>query len=293
VRVATTLLALLTLTAVFADLLASDAPLVARHRGTWLVLPAVTAPARWARIDPSELETAVWAPVRASGLVRAAPGERALGGADVLARTIHGARGALGTTLAVLLLALALGVPLGALAGRSNLPDALLARAVELSSALPAVLLVAVLHAGWGAPRWIAFVLVVAALRAVSIARLVRGEVLRVSGTDFVLAAKALGVSPFRITTRHVLPHAWGPVLVSVAFSAAAVVALEAALSFLGLGAGESVPSWGALLGRGPGAGISFLLPALGTVVTTLCLYIVAEALDDRVSARRGGPSRV
>lgn len=298
VRVAATLLALLVLVAVFADLLASDAPILARHRGSWLVLPAVTQPGVWAGVDRAELERsggAIWAPVRASPAVRAAPGGAEPGAREVLAATIHGARSVVLTTLGVLCLALALGVPLGAMAGRGNFADALLSRAVELSGALPSLVLVAALQAGRVAPSWLGLVLVLGALRGVEIARLVRGEVLRVSGTEFVLAARALGGSPVGVVVRHVMPHAWGPVIVNAAFGAATVVALEAALSFVGLGLPDDVPSWGRLLGASSsGLGSWAVLgPALAILGTSACLYVLADALDDRVSARRSGPSRV
>lgn len=293
VRIATTLLALLVLVAVFADLIASDAPIVARYRGSWLVLPAVTQPALWARVDRAELEQggALWAPVRAGPVSDGATPPTAN---QRWALIIHGARSAVLTTLGVLALALALGVPLGALAGRGNLADALLSRAVELTGALPSLVLVAALQAGRLAPSWLAFVVILGALRGVEVARLVRGEVLRVSGTEFVLAARALGGSPLRVVVRHVLPHVWGPVIVSVTFGAAAVVALEAALSFVGLGLPDQVPSWGRLLGQVDGSGAwPLVAPAAGILGTTVCLYIVADFLDDRVSARRGAASRV
>ncbi|MBE7481359.1 MAG: ABC transporter permease [Polyangiaceae bacterium] len=293
VRIASTLLALLVLLAVFADLIASDAPILARYRGSWLVLPVVTEPALLARIDRAELEQGgvIWAPLRASPTRDAATPQS---GTQRWAQTVHGARSVVVTTLGVLALALALGVPIGALAGRGNFADALLSRAVELTGALPSLILVAALQAGRVAPSWLAFVVILGALRGVEVARLVRGEVLRVSGTEFVLAARALGGSPLRVVVRHVLPHVWGPVIVNATFGAAAVVALEAALSFVGLGLPDPVPSWGRLLGQVGSAGAWPLLgPAAGILGTTVCLYVVADFLDDRVSARRGAASRV
>ncbi len=290
-RAAALLLALVALIGVFADVLASEAPLVARHRGTWLVLPAVTAPAAWARVDRAELSAAVWAPLSADPNLETNPATPA----RALAATIHGARSIVVTTVGVLLIALGLGVPLGALAGRLSFADSLLARAVELSGALPALVLLAALGAGHLGPSWLSLVLVLGVLRGVEVARLVRGEVLRVSGTDFVLAARALGGSPIGVTFRHVLPHVWGPVTVSAAFTASAVVTLEAALSFLGLGLPHSAPSWGrqlALVARSGGLGAG-LGPAIAVVITAGCAYLVADALDDRLSARRAGPSRV
>jgi len=292
-KLALLVLSHLVLVAVFADLLASESPLLVRHAGSWWVLPGVTAPAAWGEVDPAALDStspALWAPVRARPALTSGAS-----GAELVSLCIHGSRSIVITTLGVLALALALGVPLGALAGRGVVWDGLLSRAVELTGALPSLVVVAALATGHAELGWLGFVIVLGALRGVEIARLVRGEVLRVSGTEFVLAARALGGSPLRVVARHVLPHVWGPVIVSATFTAAGVVALEAALSYLGLGLPDDVPSWGRLLGHaGRGIGVGAALAALlAILVTTACLYVVADALDDHLSARRGGASRV
>jgi ABC-type dipeptide/oligopeptide/nickel transport system permease subunit len=152
-----------------------------------------------------------------------------------------------------------------------------------------------VLRASNAVSAWLGFVIVLSFLRSVEIARLVRGEVLRVEGTDYLLAARALGASTRHVIRDHVLRHMLGPVLVSAAFTAASVVALEAAFGFVGLGLSSDSASWGALLGQiGSGlAARAWIVPALAAVLTTLACYTVADALDDWICARRDGPSRV
>jgi peptide/nickel transport system permease protein len=300
-RAALLFLAFLVLLCVFADVIASDAPLLASTRGRLQVFANVTHSA-----NPAP-DWAVWPPIRFSPQQKSQAGPFAgpstshpLGtdafGHDVASVVVHGARSVVVTSLAVLAFAIALGVALGVMAGHgSQLPDAVLSRAIELSSALPTLVLLALLRAGSIIPSWLGFVLIVAVLRSLEIARLVRGEVLRVGGTDYVLAAQALGGTSFGIARRHLLPHVVGPVLISAAFTAASVVALEAALAFVGLGHASDQPSWGMLLGQarqGLGAGALFL-SGLAIVATTASLYVVAEVLDDRICARRGGPSRV
>jgi peptide/nickel transport system permease protein len=187
--------------------------------------------------------------------------------------------------------AVALGLLLGTLAGMGPpIADALLCRAVELSGALPTLVVLAIVRSVEAVPSVVSFIAVLAILRAVRIARLVRGEVLRVAGQEFVLAARAGGIPEWRIATGHVLPHVMGPVLVAATFTLASVIALEAALSFVGLGLPAEMPSWGGLLGQAgsdvPAAAV--VVPALAIVMTTAAAWLVADALDDALSARRG-----
>lgn len=297
-RCAMLFLALLTLSAVFADVLACDGPLVSSENGKLSLFGAHSEkPPDWAlwpliRSGPKS--------VSAAGPLAPASSAHLLGtdahGHDIAAVVVHGARSVVVTSLAVLLFAVVAGVALGAWAGQGPpLPDALLGRAIELGGALPTLVLLALLRAGSVIPSWLGFVAVLAVLRSLEVARLVRGEVLRVCGTDYVTAARALGGSSFGIVRRHLLPHLMGPVLISAAFTAASVVSLEAALTFLGLGLPADLPSWGSLLGQAR-QGLSPLgifLSIAAIVTTTLSLYVLAELLDDRISARRGGPSRV
>lgn len=266
-------LLLLACVAAFADLLASDLPLVVSQRGEIVVLPGLTGELSGteglARIETADW--AVWAP---------------MAGNSALGRVVLGARHTVFLAGGVSLLALGIGLTAGTLAGRGPLfADGLLARSVELTGAIPVLALVVMARA-WGNDL-VGFVLLVGILRGVRIARLVRGEVLRISGQDFVLAAQALGVSTRGLLRRHILPHALGPALVSAAATPAFVVGLEAALAFVGLGAAGS---WGALLGRAAEQPSEAFWPALAIIATTLSLFAVADALDDALSARRGKP---
>lgn len=210
---------------------------------------------------------------------------------------IAGSRSALGATIAatrnevvlvlgVMLFAVIAGTLLGAVAGFvSPFVDAVLARLVELSGAMPTLVLLAIALGSHRLPTLLTFILVLGVLRAIRIARLVRGEVLRVSGQDFVLAARALGSPPLRVLETQILPHVLGPVLVSAAFTGAAVVGLESALALARL---ESplFASWGTLLGSGSGAA-AVVWPALAILLTTGAFYVLAEACDDALAVRR------
>lgn len=214
----------------------------------------------------------------------AALGSRLPAGVVAFAR---GTENTLYVTLAALSIALVLGVSLGALAGLgSALGDALLSRAVELCGALPAVVLLAIVRASEPIPAGTGFVLTLGVLRGIEMARLLRGEVLRVSGQDFVMAARALGVGSVELFFRHLLPHALGPLLVSGAFTAAQVIGLDSALGMLGLG---GTTTWGGLVAAAAVSGrpAAAIAPALGAALTTAALYVLGDAIDDARSARR------
>ncbi|MBI4699614.1 MAG: ABC transporter permease subunit [Deltaproteobacteria bacterium] len=297
IRAGLLVLALVALPALFAELLAADAPIVAQTPQGWALLPAVgraaPAGAGWDRA-----RFAIWPVLRhgpntasAAGPHAAATWEHPLGtdgaGRDVAARLIYGARGALGAAAAALLAALLLGVVAGALAGHfGGFWDELLARPVELCAAFPPVVVAAVVLVAWPGGSVGALALAVAAVRWAELARLVRAEVIRLGAADFVLGARAVGCSPWRLLARHVLPHAMGPVLVSLMFGMASTVLLEAALSFLGIGLDVS---WGSLIAGGlaPSARPTPLLAAAAALAVTVgASYLVADALGENVDGR-------
>jgi len=203
--------------------------------------------------------------------------------------TLRGTRSVVVQTLGVSLVALAVGLLWGTIAGGGPaLVDALLARAIELTQALPAVVILALVMAAHPTHAALAFVVVAGILRGLELARLVRGEVLRVSEEQFVLSARALGAPTASLFRRHILPHTLGPVAVNLAFGAAGVVALQAALGIFGLLPGAG---WGVLIGHGVRArdASAMFWPAFSIVLTTGALYVLAEAVDDARSPFRRG----
>jgi peptide/nickel transport system permease protein len=293
--------------AVFADLIASSAPVAFEQDGRVHVLPAITAPERVAHRDRAQIEaTAAWAlwPLvvaePAQPAQRTAPSNEPaassqepamlslLSDRGKLAFWLQGCRFALFTVATVVSIALALGLLLGGFAALGPDPlDAVLARAVELGGILPTVIVVALVRVMEPVPVLAGFIGVLALLRGLEIARIVRTVTLQLSGADFVLAARALGASETRIFIVHILPHAAGAATVSAVFAAATVLTLEAALSFLGLGAAH-YPSWGAALGELARAGRfdGALPPLLGVLLTLGALYCLAEWLETRLATR-------
>jgi peptide/nickel transport system permease protein len=124
------------------------------------------------------------------------------------------------------------------------------------------------------------------------LARLVRGEFLKLADQDFVHAARALGCPSLRIMFRHILPNAMGPLLVSLAFSVAGAVSIESSLSYLGFGAPPPAPSWGEMVREGmshimEGAWWLMFFPGF-MIFVTLCVYNLAgdglrDAMDPRL----------
>jgi len=320
-------LGVLALLGIFAEWIAAPAPLIAT--GPFEVLPAVVHHDRFVGLPESAAAAlykdrdVLWPLVHAgpttptsvgphAGLSRAHPlGTDGLG-RDVFARLVYGARTALGLSLGAILLSIALGVALGGLAGlRGGFWNDRLMRLVETVDTFPAIIVVALVRAMEHTPSALSLVLAVAIVRWAEVARLVRAEVLRASTEGYVLAARALGASPIRIFYTHILRNAAGPILTSAVFGVASVVLLEAAISFLAMGAPTPDASWGETLAQGASlwmlptgaedgaradaAALRLLLaPAFFLLITIVGSYLVAESLRNAMEPRtaRGTPPR-
>lgn len=172
-------------------------------------------------------------------------------GRDVLSRILYGARISLRVGFSVVLLAAAVGIFLGALAGYfGGKTETIIMRLCDILLAFPGILLAIALVAVLG-PSLNNVVIALATIGWVGYARLVRGQVLKVREMEFVTAARALGARSYRVIFRHVLPNVMSPVIVMATLGLAGAILSEAALSFLGLGVQPPTPSWGAMLTAG------------------------------------------
>lgn len=168
---------------------------------------------------------------------------------DVLSRVLHGARVSLGVAVGAMLLSVTLGTALGALAALlGGWIDSVVSGIVDLLIAMPRLLLVIALVATFGAlsPVWL--VLLIGGSGWLTTARVVRAELRDHQQREYVVAATALGASRWRIFWQHLLPAVAPQVAVAAALALAAVIPLEAALSFVGLGIQPPLPSWGNVL---------------------------------------------
>jgi peptide/nickel transport system permease protein len=209
-------------------------------------------------------------------------------GRDMLARMIWGGRVSLSVGLVSTLFLVVIGTFLGALAGYyGGRTDMLISRVIEIVQCFPTFFLILIIVAFIG-PSILNIMLVLGVTRWPGVARLVRGEFLRLRGQDFVVASEALGVRGRRTIFRHILPNALGPVLVAATFSVASGIITESALSFLGLGIQAPVPSWGSLLveSRSPEHWWIQIFPGLFIFITVILYNLLGEGVRDALDPR-------
>jgi peptide/nickel transport system permease protein len=166
-------------------------------------------------------------------------------GRDVLARIMYGARISLSVAIISVSIGAITGVTIGLVAGYAGgTVDLLLMRVIDALLAFPALLLAISITATLG-PQIQNAMIAIGIISIPIYARLTRGQVLSLRERDFVMAAKAIGVGPVRVTLQHLLPNIANPLIVQMTLTAAFAILQEAVLSFLGLGAQPPTPSWG------------------------------------------------
>jgi peptide/nickel transport system permease protein len=207
-------------------------------------------------------------------------------GRDEFARAMVGGQTSLLVGLASMLMAIILGVGIGAFAGfYGGLVDNLLMRFTDVILAIPLYLLLFVLSASFtdGSPRSV--IILIAIFGWTYAARLVRGEFLALKEREYVAAARTIGAKSFRLMFRHMLPNAAGPIIVNATLLVSSNIILESVLSYFGFGIKPPVASWGSMLSDGQGlADVSPLLayiPALLIILTVMSLNLVGDGLRD------------
>lgn len=211
-------------------------------------------------------------------------------GRDVLSRLLHGGRASLSIALAAVAVSTAIGGLIGLVAGFvRGLTESILMRLMDVLLALPSLLLALLVSATLG-PSIRNTVIAVVLPSIPADARMVRSVVLSVRERDFVLAARASGVRPWRIMVRHVLANCVGMVLVMASVSLGFVLLIVAGLGFLGLGAPPPDAEWGAMLSDASTYIVSrpvvVLAPGLAIFLTALAANLTGDALRDVVDPR-------
>ena len=211
-------------------------------------------------------------------------------GRDLLSRLIHGTRISISIGLVAVSIYMTIGVILGSLAGYfGGWVDITISRLVELMICFPVFFLIIAIVAYL--PQSIYNIMIVIGLTGwARVARLVRGEFLRVRNIDYVSASQALGFSTHRIIFRHVLPNAMAPVFVSATFGVAVAILTESSLSFLGFGVPPNVASWGSILAKArellPAGWWITTFPGVAIFITVTVLNLVGEGLRDAMDPR-------
>jgi len=216
-------------------------------------------------------------------------------GRDILSGVIHGARISLLIGAVSTIVALLIGVTIGALAGYfGGWIDAALMRFTEIFQAVPSFALAIVLVAIFQ-PSVNSIVAAIAIVSWPPVARLVRGEFLTLRQRDFVQAALLAGESTPRIILAQILPNALSPIIVMASLMVATAILLESSLSFLGLGDPNQM-SWGYMVGSARTvlrqAWWMAVFPGLAIVLTVLALNLVGEGLSDGLNTRLDGRGR-
>jgi ABC-type dipeptide/oligopeptide/nickel transport system permease subunit len=211
-------------------------------------------------------------------------------GRDVLSRMIYGARISMLVGLGAQVIVVVIGVPIGAVAGyMGGRVDLALTRFVDVMYAFPRLLFVILIMSMLGAGLTNIFI-AIGLTGWVGIARQTRAQVLAIKEREFVEGARALGAGFWRVMSRHVMPSALTPIVVSVTFGIPEAIFTEAALSFIGVGINPPTPSWGQMVGENQQFLRSYwhlcVFPSIAIAVTMLSFTFFGDGVRDALDPK-------
>jgi ABC-type dipeptide/oligopeptide/nickel transport system permease subunit len=214
-------------------------------------------------------------------------------GRDIFSRVILGTQTSVAVGAFVVLLALAVGSALGAIAGYfGGLVDTVIMRLTDFQLSFPFILLSIIFMAIFG-PGFTSLVIALAVAIWVNYARLVRGETLKIRELEFIQAARSIGVRHTTIILRHVLPNVLPAIVVMATLDIAFIIIFEAALSFLGLGIQPPTPSWGVMISDGRNylyeSVWMTLGPGIAILITAVAINLIGDFLRDTYDPRLAG----
>jgi peptide/nickel transport system permease protein len=213
-------------------------------------------------------------------------------GRDLLSRIIYGSRVSLSVAFVAVMIATVTGVILGMIAGYyGKWVDTVIMRITDIVICFP-VLFLAISIATILKPSIFNVMIIIGLVSWTTMTRLVRGEVLRVRETEYIEAAKAMGQSNILIIVRHVLPNIMAPIVVQATLQTAEAILTESALSFLGVGVQQPVPSWGNMLNEATSIMVLQFKPwvwipaGFAILITILCINFVGDGLRDALDPK-------
>ena len=302
------LLVFLGVVALAAPFLAGDRPIYMVEEGKGYLFPnlfdyegLVHLQGSYHDWEPAEGTLAIrplipFAPERSNlrGRLKAPSEEHLLGtddrGRDVMSRMIWGTRISMSIGFLAVGIAVTIGIVIGSVAGYyGGWVDMVMLRIIEVMKCFPTFILILSLIAFLPQSIW-NIMIILGLTMWTGVARLVRGEFLKVRDSDYATAARATGLSDMRVIFRHLLPNALAPVLVSATFGIAGAILTETALSFLGFGVPPPTASWGEILSQSKryvdSAWWLVTFPGLAIFVTVTAFNLVGEGLRDAMDPR-------
>ena len=211
-------------------------------------------------------------------------------GRDLLTRMMYGSRISLMVGFLATSVALVIGVIWGTIAGfAGGKVDAIMMRIVDTLYGIPFIILIILLMVIFGRNLILLF-LAIGAVEWLTMARIVRSQVLNLSKQEFILSAEAMGVTKSSIVFRHLIPNAMGPVIVYATMTVPQIMLLESFLSFLGLGVQPPLSSWGLLIRDGAVSMEEYwwllIFPSLAFSLTLFSLNFIGDGLRDAIDPR-------
>lgn len=213
-------------------------------------------------------------------------------GRDVFTRLLYGGRVSLGVALCATVIQLLIGVSLGCISGfYGKWVDNIVMRVVDTVMCFPFFVIAITIAALFGASVW-NIILIIGCLQWTGVSRIVRAKILSLKQSEFIEAARAMGLSNFEIISKHLLPNVLSPIIVNATLNVANGILMEAGISFLGLGVKQPQPSWGNMLSAAQSMRVLqyewwlWIPTGLLVFLSVLCINFVGDGLRDALDPK-------